>query len=108
MKTFPIVWAVRKKEGHTGIFSDDKKVTLYWASNKEKVEVKEFNIVEDWQGVCAFFDGWKSIDCTRANKTRECIFTRNNYDSAVGIILPPDKMFFFPFSFLPSIYKECQ
>lgn len=101
-KTFPVVWAVRKKIGHTGFFSDDKSCILSWGSDTEKLDVKVFNIVEDWQGICAFFDGWESVDHTRANKTREYIFARNNYNSVDSIFLSLDGMYIFLFIFILS------
>ena len=86
-KAFPIVWAIRKKKGHTGVFSEDETRIQRWYSDTVNVEMAKFNIVDNWQGLCAFFDGWQSDDQNRANKIRENIFDRNNY-KGINAVLP--------------------
>ena len=83
-KSFPIVWAVRKKIGHTGTFSDDQNWIEQWSGKIDNAETKSFNIVEDWCGLCAFFNGWGPVDHNRANKLREGIFRRNNYSVVIS------------------------
>jgi len=74
----PVVWAIRSRSCHKGVFVEEESLALYYARlvDKEDVEVRSFNLRDEWRKICEFFDAWGAADLNRANSFRAQILER--------------------------------